>query len=101
MEVRMAEAADACDDDEIASNPSKISLTTGRRRPSVLSSGVSTPTMGLTWEHEFYRYLNLRLNGLIFLRAQARTTISIAVALSYICMGFVIRATPSREVLNF
>mmetsp|Transcript_53284 Transcript_53284/g.119774 ORF Transcript_53284/g.119774 Transcript_53284/m.119774 type:complete len:287 (+) Transcript_53284:3-863(+) len=90
MEVKLAEAA-ADYEDEIHRDV---------LMPSRACSS-SSWTLGLTWEHEFYRCLNLRLNGVIFLRAQARITIGIAVSLSYMVTGFIIRATPSREVLNF
>ena len=56
--------------------------------------------LGVTWESEFYSYLSLRLNGIIFLRAQARVTVSIATALSYIFTGVIIRSTSAKKVMN-
>jgi len=75
-----------------------IRWTSCRSAHSSTRRQISVP---VTWETEFYTYMTMRLNGIIFLRAQARMTISIASALSYIFMGLIIRSTGSREVLNF
>mmetsp|Transcript_34044 Transcript_34044/g.79625 ORF Transcript_34044/g.79625 Transcript_34044/m.79625 type:complete len:1032 (-) Transcript_34044:158-3253(-) len=76
-----------------AMSSSKSMRGSGRR-----ASSVAVP---VTWETEFYSYITMRLNGIIFLRAQARMTVSIASALSYIFMGLIIRSTGSKRVLNF
>ncbi|CAE8602563.1 unnamed protein product [Polarella glacialis] len=96
-------AANYCDKDlELQSRHSAKSLNTtitattnrlSERRKAVL-------VVPFTWQAEFYTHINLRVNSIIFMRAQARLTISLSTALSYLLMQLIIRATPSRKILN-
>eukprot|EP00928_Gymnodinium_smaydae_P091485 TRINITY_DN7519_c0_g1_i1.p1 TRINITY_DN7519_c0_g1~~TRINITY_DN7519_c0_g1_i1.p1 ORF type:complete len:651 (-),score=95.54 TRINITY_DN7519_c0_g1_i1:424-2376(-) len=49
---------------------------------------------------QLIKHVQLRLNSIIFIRAQGRLTISLATAFSHLLMHLVIRASPSRDVLN-